>query len=146
MNLKAKNTFSTKNVYQNCEVYTKPILDQHSGANHQNLFDATTVHIKALANNSYPIFGGGGADYWKPSHAAFSTFWNLNVQVENPSKSQTILLNGLKDGPFATVVGVHGNANFEVSYEPNAYKQLINQEPSKIPSLYDYQLKKRSKL
>ena len=140
------NTFSTKNVYQNCTVFKNPILDQHSGLNHQNLFDATTVHIKALANNSYPIFGGGGADYWKPSHAAFSTFWNLNVQVENPSKSQTILLNGLKDGPFATVVGVHGNANFEVSYEPNAYKQLINQEPSKIPSLYDYQLKKRSKL
>ncbi|WP_418263717.1 right-handed parallel beta-helix repeat-containing protein [Flavobacterium faecale] len=140
------NTFSTKNVYQYCTVFKNPILDQHSGLNHQNLFDATTVYIKPKADNSYPIFGGGGADYWKPSHAAFSTFWNLNVQVENASKSLSILLNGLKDGPFATVVGVHGNATFEVSYEPNSYKQLINQKPATIPSLYDYQLKKRLKL
>src|SRR5690606_12990270 len=37
------NTFSTKNVYQNCEVFVNPVLDQHSGANHQNLFDNIMV-------------------------------------------------------------------------------------------------------
>jgi len=35
------NTLATKCVYLNCEVFKDPILDQHSGANHQNLFDNT---------------------------------------------------------------------------------------------------------
>jgi hypothetical protein len=139
------NTFSTKNVYQYCTVYKSPILDQHSGLNHQNLFDATTVYIEPNSANSYPIFGGGGADYWKPSHAAFSAFWNLNVQVPQSFKDKTILLNGLKDGPFASLIGVHGNANYSVSYEPNATISLTNQEMVAVPSLYDYQLQARTK-
>ena len=140
------NTFSTKNVYQNCTVFKTPILDQHSGLNHQNLFDAITVYIEPNSNNSYPVFGGGGADYWKPSHAAFSAFWNLNVQVPENFNSKPILLNGLKDGPFASLIGVHGNANYTISYEPNATISLTNQEMKNIPSLYNYQLKKRLKL
>ncbi|WP_244307299.1 right-handed parallel beta-helix repeat-containing protein [Flavobacterium fluviatile] len=137
------NTFSTKNVYQNCTVYKNPVLDQHSGANHQNLFDNVTVYLEPLADNSYPIFGGGGADYWKPSHAAFSTFWNLNVQVKNSTSNSPILLNGLKDGPYATLAGVHGNTPLKVSYEPNATIVGTNEEFNEIPPLYDYQLKKR---
>ena len=139
------NTFSTKNVYQYCTVYKSPILDQHSGLNHQNLFDATTVYIEPNSSNSYPIFGGGGADYWKPSHAAFSAFWNLNVQVPQSFKDKTIVLNGLKDGPFASLIGVHGNATYTVSYEPNATISLTNQEMIAVPSLYDYQLQARTK-
>jgi hypothetical protein len=139
------NTFSTKNVYQNCTVYNTPILDQHSGVNHQNLFDNVTVYITPDKDNSYPIFGGGGADYWKPSHAAFSTFWNLNVQVPKDQIGTKVLLNGLKDGPFANLIGVHGNANYEISYAPNPYIRFTNQEMTAIPSLYDYQLKKRIK-
>lgn len=138
------NTFATKNVYQNCEIFADPLLDQHSGANHQNLFDHITVHISPEKNNSYLLFGGGGADYWKPSHGPFSTFWNLNVQVEKPS-DKSVLLYGMKDGPFARIIGVNGNAKFEVKYEPDAYIEFLNMPFDQIPSLYDYQLKKRLK-
>jgi hypothetical protein len=138
------NTFATKNVYQNCEIFADALLDQHSGANHQNLFDHITVHINPDKNNSYLLFGGGGADYWKPSHGPFSTFWNLNVQVEKPS-DKSVLLYGMKDGPFARIIGVNGNAKFEVKYEPDAYIEFLNMPLEQIPSLYDYQLKKRLK-
>ncbi|KAF2327709.1 DUF4955 domain-containing protein [Flavobacterium daemonense] len=139
------NTFSTKNVYQNCEIFTDPVLDQHSGANHQNLFDNITVHLKTAKNNSYALFGGGGAEYWKPSHGPFSTFWNLNVQVENPDASKPVLLYGMKDGAFARIIGVHGNTKFEIKYDVDPYIEFLNMPIEKIPSLYDYQLKKRLK-
>ncbi|WP_459640654.1 hypothetical protein [Flavobacterium sp. CGRL2] len=136
------NTFSTKNVYQNCEIFEDALLDQHSGANHQNLFDNITVHITADKNNSYYLFGGGGADYWKPSHGPFSTFWNLNVQVSNPDQTKPVLLYGMKDGAFARIIGVHGNTKFEIKYDVDPYIEFLNTEIEKIPSLYDYQLKK----
>ncbi|WP_281865889.1 DUF4955 domain-containing protein [Flavobacterium sp. GSB-24] len=139
------NTFSTKNVYQNCEIFEDALLDQHSGANHQNLFDNITVHITADKNNSYYLFGGGGADYWKPSHGPFSTFWNLNVQVSNPDQTKPVLLYGMKDGAFARIIGVHGNTKFEIKYDVDPYIEFLNTEIEKIPSLYDYQLKKRLK-
>jgi hypothetical protein len=132
-------------VYQNCEIFTDPVLDQHSGANHQNLFDNITVHLKADKNNSYALFGGGGADYWKPSHGPFSTFWNLNVQVENPDALKPVLLYGMKDGALARIIGVHGNTKFEIKYDIDPYIELLNTPIKKIPSLYDYQLNKRLK-
>jgi hypothetical protein len=140
------NTFATKNVYQDCEIFADPVLDQHSGANHQNLFDHITVHISPDKNNSYALFGGGGAEYWKPSHGPFSTFWNLNVLVEKPAEiTKPVLLYGMKDGPFARIIGVNGNAKFEVKYEPDAYIEFLNTSLDKIPSLYDYQLQRRMK-
>ncbi|WP_291148477.1 DUF4955 domain-containing protein [Flavobacterium sp. UBA7680] len=139
------NTFSTKNVYQDCEIFADALLDQHSGANHQNLFDNITVHITADKNNSYFLFGGGGADYWKPSHGPFSTFWNLNVQVENPDQSKPVLLYGMKDGAFARIIGVHGNTKFEIKYDVDPYIEFLNTSIEKIPSLYNYQLNKRLK-
>lgn len=47
------NTFSTKNVYLNCEVFVDPVLDQHSGVNHQNLFDKITLHLTPNKDRSY---------------------------------------------------------------------------------------------
>jgi len=137
------NTFSTKNVYQNCEIFEDALLDQHSGANHQNLFDNITVHITADKNNSFYLFGGGGADYWKPSHGPFSTFWNLNIQVSNPDLAKPVLLYGMKDGAFARIIGVHGNTKFEIKYDVDPYIEFLNTAIEKIPSLYEYQLKKR---
>lgn len=140
------NTLATKSVYSNCEVYIDPILDQHSGANHQNLFDNITVYFTPKPDRSYPLFAGGGAGYWKPSHGAFSTFWNINVQVLDSLDSELpIELNGMKDGPFARVIGITGNHNIEVSYGPNAYIENINEALEYVPSLYNYQLKKRLK-
>lgn len=140
------NTFSTKNVYQQCEVFVNPVLDQHSGANHQNLFDNITVHLSPLANNTYPLFAGGGAGYWKPSHGSYSTFWNLNVQLLSKLDLKVpIELNGMKDGPFSRIIGVNGNHSFIVKYEPNSFQEFINLPINLEPSLYNYQLKSRIK-
>ena len=138
------NTFATKNVYENCEIFTDPDLDQHAGANHQNLFDNIKVHFDADNSNTYPLFAGGGANYWKPSHGAYSTFWNINIEV-NGANNFPIELNGMEDGPFARIIGVNGNRPFSVKYGPDAYIDFINKPMTKIPSLYYYQLKKRLK-
>lgn len=138
------NTFATKNVYENCEIFTDPDLDQHAGANHQNLFDNVKVHFDADNSNTYPLFAGGGANYWKPSHGAYSTFWNINIEV-NGANNFPIELNGMEDGPFARIIGVNGNRPFSVKYGPDAYIDFINKPMTKIPSLYYYQLKKRLK-
>ena len=138
------NTFSTKDVYQNCEIFVNANLDQHAGANHQNLFDNVKVHFTPNDDNSYPLFLAGGADYWRPSHGAFTTFWNIDVDVMGKfDTSKPITLNGMNDGPFARLIGVNGNQNFKIEYGPDAYIESINQPISVAPSLYDYQLKKR---
>ena len=138
------NTFATKSVYQNCEVFINPDLDQHAGANHQNLFDNITVHVDPKTDHSYPLFAGGGAGYWKPSHGAYSTFWNINVHVlSGLDNKKPIVLDGMKDGPFARIIGVHGNHKLEVDYGPNPYIEWINTSLNPVPSLYDYQLQKR---
>ncbi len=140
------NTLATKCVYLNCEIFVDPILDQHSGANHQNLFDNTTVHISPDEEMSYPLFKGGGAGYWKPSHGAFSTFWNVKINVLNEiNLSEIIKLHGMKDGPFARVIGINGNQTFKVNYEPLAMIKAVNEVFEKHPSLYNYQLTKRQK-
>ena len=140
------NTFSTKNVYRNCEVFVMPVLDQHSGANHQNLFDQITVHIDPSEDGSYPLFAGGGAGYWKPSHGAYSTFWNIQVRfMSGIDHKNPILLNGMKDGPYARLVGISGNHPVEVQYGPSAHIEMVNQVPSSVPSLYQYQLDLRLK-
>jgi len=138
------NTFATKSVYTNCEVYNTPILDQHSGANHQNLFDNIKVYVNPNQDGSYPLFAGGGAGYWKPSHGSFSTFWNINVHfLSQFDTADPILLNGMKDGANAIVIGVNGNKEVKVEYGPNAYIDFINQPLDDIPSLYIYQLNLR---
>lgn len=138
------NTFASKSVYTDCEVFVDPILDQHSGANHQNLFDNIRVHISKGEENSYPLFEGGGAGYWKPCHGAYSTFWNIQVQLLDGLDTTTpFLLDGMKKGPFANVIGVTGNQIFEVKYGPESHIEFVNQSLENIPSLYTYQLKKR---
>ncbi len=138
------NTFATKNVYENCEIFIDPDLDQHAGANHQNLFDNIKVHFDADNSNKYPLFAGGGANYWKPSHGAYSTFWNINIEV-NSTTNSPIELNGMDEGPYARIIGVNGNRSFSVKYGPDAFIEFVNKPMTKIPSLYYYQLKKRIK-
>lgn len=138
------NTLATKSVYLNCEVFEAPILDQHSGANHQNLFDNIKVHVTPNKDRTYPLFAGGGAGYWKPSHGAFSTFWNITVNIlDGLDSNSPILLNGMKDGPFARVIGINGNNLLKISYEPMSRIEFVNKSIKTVPSLYKYQLKKR---
>jgi hypothetical protein len=139
------NTFSSKNVYENCEIFSAPDLDQHAGANHQNLFDNIKVHLESNSDNKYPLFEGGGAGYWKPSHGAYSTFWNINIDVKGGDLTYPIELNGMDEGPFARIIGINGNRTFSVKYGPDAYIEFLNKSMQKIPSLYQYQLKKRLK-
>lgn len=138
------NTFSTKSVYKNCELFTDPDLDQHAGANFQNLFDNIKVHLQPNSDNSYPLFAGGGANYWKPSHGSYSTFWNINVDVIGSNSNEKIVLNGMEEGPFARIIGINGNRQFDVHYGPDAYMEHLNSSMAKIPSLYEYQLSKRN--
>lgn len=138
------NTLATKSVYLDCEVFVDPILDQHSGANHQNLFDNIKVHLSPNDDRSYPLFAGGGAGYWKPSHGAFSTFWNIDITLlDGLNIESPVLLNGMDDGPFARVIGVSGNHQFRVSYEPASHIEFVNQSMESVSSLYRYQLQKR---
>lgn len=140
------NTFSSKSVYLDCEVFVDPVLDQHSGVNHQNLFDNTKVHLTPNEDRSYPLFAGGGAGYWKPAHGAYSTFWNTNINVlSGLDNVNFILLNGMEDGPFARIIGVHGTNDFTITYEPMAYIESVNRPLNSVPSLYRYQMKKRLK-
>lgn len=141
------NTQATKSVYKDCEVWTRAILDQHAGANHQNLFDNITLHVAAQrgANGPYvTIYEGGGAGYWKPTHGAYSTTWNLNIVVEQGAyPNETVTALGLDEGPLASIVGLHGNRKFILEYTPEPYVEALNSELHNIPSLYDYQLSKR---
>ena len=141
------NTKATKSVYKGSVVYRSAVLDQHAGANHQNLFDDTLLYIDAVKDDdgtaSYPVFNGSGAGYWQPGHGRFNTTWNLQVIVESGADAgQPVRLEGLAEGPDARIIGINGNRTFELDYRPPPYVSNLNQ-PLSIPSLYDYQLRKR---
>jgi hypothetical protein len=141
------NTQSTKCVYRNAEVFVTPTLDQHAGANHQNLFDNVTLHMPAVPSKDGPIavaFDGSGAGYWQPGHGGFNTTWNLRILITGgapPDEVVTIL--GLDEGPMARIVGLHGNRNFQLNYLPEPYVEQLNIELLGVPSLYDYQRARR---
>ena len=143
------NTYSTRSIYTQSQVLTAPVLDQHSGANHQNLFDdiEVLVHLDKDQRERarYPLFKGGGASYWKPTHGAYNTFWNIRVQLDTyPADSERPLaLYGVSDGPQARLLGVHGNYPLEVDYGPDAVVRGLNAPPPGTPSLYEYQLRQR---
>ena len=140
------NTFSTKSVYTNCQVDQQPLLDQHAGANHQNLFDNISVQVTLDKDHSYGLFEGGGAGYWKPSHGSYTTMWNIAVNFQNGFESaEPATLDGMKDGPNARLIGIYGNLPITIEYGPNPYLEMTNEEIKEIPSLYHYQLNKRIK-
>lgn len=136
------NTYAVKSVYKDSVVLSMGRLDQHSGANHHNLFDNITTHIQLDDNSSrFKVFDGGGAGYWKPSHGRHSTMYNINVQVEG-GKDGPITFFGPPDGVELTMIGVHSNREFELEYGIETFYEQIGEIPL-IESLYDYQLQKR---
>ncbi|MBT8093608.1 MAG: glycoside hydrolase family 55 protein [Gammaproteobacteria bacterium] len=141
------NTQSTKCVYKDAEVFVTPILDQHAGSNHQNLFDNVTLHTRATASEDGPVavvFDGSGAGYWQPGHGAFNTTWNLRVLINGGAYAdESVTILGTDEGPMARIVGLHGNRTFELDYRPAPYVEALNVALSAVPSLYDYQLRKR---
>jgi hypothetical protein len=141
------NTQSTKCVYKNAEVFTTPTLDQHAGANHQNLFDNVTLHMPAAESQTGPVvavFDGSGAGYWQPGHGGFNTTWNLRVLITggaHPGDVVTVL--GVDEGPMARIVGLHGNRDFQLDYRPAPYIERLNVTVHQAPSLYDFQKSQR---
>ncbi len=141
------NTQSTKCVFKNAEVFVSPTLDQHAGANHQNLFDNVTLHMRAVRSNDgpvVPVFDGSGAGYWQPGHGGFNTTWNLRVLVTGGAYAdEVVTVQGLDEGPMARIVGLHGNREFKLDYRPTPYVEMLNVPLESVPSLYDYQRQQR---
>ncbi len=141
------NTQSTKCVYKNAEIFVAPVLDQHAGANHQNLFDNVTMRVQATGTEDGPVavvFDGSGAGYWQPGHGAYNTTWNLNVLIEGGAyNNEVVTLQGVDEGPMARIIGLHGNQKFELDYRPKPYVEMLNQKIESNPSLYDYQKQAR---
>lgn len=142
------NTQSTKCVFKNAVVNHGAVLDQHAGANHQNLFDNITFNVDAQKGDKgpfYSVWNGSGASYWEPGHGRYNTTWNLKVNVRSgANRDETVTLQGLAEGPEARIVGISGNRNFKVNYAPAPYMERINGSMEDVPSLYDYQLSKRT--
>ena len=141
------NTQSTRCVYKDSEVFSGAVLDQHAGANHQNLFDNVTLHINPKRRDGkaeYALFNGSGAGYWQPGHGMYNTSWNLNVIVEDGALSgETVYLKATDEGPEARIIGLSGNRKFELDYRPAPYIESLNTTVSQVPSLYTYQLNQR---
>jgi hypothetical protein len=145
------NTLSSKSVYKNSTAWINPTLDQHSGANHQNLYDNIKLHITpnektADGTPSYELYKAGGAPYWWPGHGRYNTQWNINILVEGASTpGDKIHIVGKSEGPESRIVGMHGNRPIDLDYRPGGYLESLNQSIDTIPSLHSYQLAKRKK-
>ena len=141
------NTKSTRSVYQHVEVWRQPVIDQHAGANHQNLYDDVTLHLTAAASAqgpSYPVFDGSGAGYWQPGHGRYNTVWNMKLIVEGGAAPGTTLnVLGLAEGPDARIVGLHANRPITLDYRPQPLTVSLGQPVESIPSLYEHQLAAR---
>ncbi len=141
------NTRSSRSVYLRTTVLRDAILDQHSGSNHQNLFDNLTMKIVPLRRDDgwqYRLWEAGGAGYWKPGHGLYNTHWNIMLEAPAtvPQDAVISVFSGL-EGPGARIVGLHGNRQLDVNYRPTADIRQTNGAVTAIPSLYEYQLARR---
>lgn len=143
------NTQSTKSVYTNSTVWTTPTLDQHAGANHQNLYDNVTVHLTPDKTSEdgkplYDLYKAGGAGYWQPGHGRFNTAWNIKIIVEGDvAPDEPIVILGGSEGPDARVIGMHGNREIVLDHRPEPYIESMNAKVTTVPSLYEYQRNQR---
>ena len=136
------NTYAVRSVYRDSDVVGRALLDQHSGANHQNLFDNIRVTLRPEAEQSeINFFDGGGAGYWKPSHGRYSTFHNIHVNVER-GPDGPITLTGPQDGVETRLLHIYGNRELALDYGPDPYVEGLNIRPA-FPSLYDWQRDQR---
>lgn len=143
------NTRSTRAVFLRSEVERDAIIDQHSGSNHQNLFDAIVMHIAPEQKEGgwqYRLWVGGGAPYWKPGHGLYNTLWNARLIVPGtvPGDAEVAITSGL-EGPGERVVGLHANRAITVRYTPEPYIEGTGRPVDAAPSLYEYQLARRKR-
>jgi len=141
------NTRSTRAVFLRAQVKRDAVIDQHSGSNHQNLFDQISMWIDPVQKKGewqYRLWVGGGASYWKPGHGLYNTVWNAKLVMPDslPADATVTILSGL-EGPGERVVGLHANRPIQVRYNPPPYIEGTGEPVTAAPSLYDYQLAKR---
>lgn len=141
------NTRSTRAVFLRPEVMKDAIIDQHSGSNHQNLFDRIVMHIEpkqVKGGWGYQLWVGGGAPYWKPGHGLYNTLWNAKLVMPEsvPADAMVTISSGL-EGPGERIVGLHANRKIAVEYKPAPYVEATGQAVGAVPSLYDWQLARR---
>ncbi len=141
------NTRSTRAVFTHARVLQRAILDQHSGSNHQNLFDDVVMHITPKWVDgawTYRLWEGGGAGYWKPGHGLYNTSWNVRLMCdEGPGKDEMLKVVSGLEGPGARIVGISAEGRpVTVDYTPAPYLEDIGSVPA-VPSLYEYQLARR---
>lgn len=141
------NTRSTRSVILRAEVLQAAQIDQHSGSNHQNLFDQLVLHVdpRKTANGwTWRLWEGGGAPYWKPGHGLFNTHWNIRLVMPDtvPADAPVTITSGL-EGPGARIVGLHANRTLALRYRPDPYAAWLNRAVDAAPSLYEYQLRQR---
>lgn len=141
------NTKSRQSVFHEVDVWKTPVLDQHAGSNHQNLFDRVTLHLSAEQGESgpqYAVFDGSGAGYWQPGHGRYNTFWNLKLVFEGgAAKDETVQVLGVDEGPDARVVGLHANRPIALDYRPQPLVVSLGSPILEVPSLYEAQLERR---
>ncbi|QCB53102.1 hypothetical protein E5675_00665 [Sphingopyxis sp. PAMC25046] len=141
------NTRSTRSVFLRAVVDRDAIIDQHSGSNHQNLFDQVEMHIDPKQGKDgwqYQLWVGGGAPYWKPGHGLYNTLWNAKLVMPEsiPADASVAITSGL-EGPGERIVGLHANRKIRVHYTPAPYIEGTGQAVDAVPSLYDYQIARR---
>jgi hypothetical protein len=141
------NTRSTRSVFLRPVVERDAIIDQHSGSNHQNLFDQIVMHIdpkQVKGAWQYQLWVGGGAPYWKPGHGLYNTLWNARLVIPDsiPADAGVAITSGL-EGPGERIVGLHANREITVGYNPAPYIEATGEALDAVPSLYDYQLARR---
>ncbi len=143
------NTRSTRSVFLRADVAAGAVLDQHSGSNHQNLFDQVTLHIDPEQGKDgwvYRLWVGGGAPYWKPGHGLYNTLWNARLVIpESVPVDATVAITSGLEGPGERIVGLHANRRISVHYDPAPYIEGTGEAVAGAPSLYDYQLARRRK-
>lgn len=143
------NTRSTRSVFLRAEVETHAMIDQHSGSNHQNLFDQVTLRIdpKLVKGDwRYQLWVGGGAPYWKPGHGLYNTVWNARLVIpDTVPHDATVMIDSGLEGPGERIVGLHANRAIAVHYNPAPYIEGTGQAVTGAPSLYDYQLARRTR-
>jgi len=143
------NTRSTRSVFLRADVETHAMIDQHSGSNHQNLFDQVTLRIDprlVKGDWRYQLWVGGGAPYWKPGHGLYNTVWNARLVIpDNVPHDATVMIDSGLEGPGERIVGLHANRAIAVHYNPTPYIEGAGQAVASAPSLYDYQLARRTR-
>lgn len=130
------NTYCRSSVYTHGKI-SNAQLDQHNGMNHQNLWDDLEVH-----GSLGGLWEHGGSASDAPTHGAFNVAWNLRFM---PRLNTPVRANDILDGPSAYLIGLVSSAPLMFRYGPNAYLEGLNRLNIAVPSLYEYQLKKRTR-